>query len=46
MNDQVNLPVNREDRDAFKKMAVDKQKSMKDLFHEWILKWREWEKFK
>lgn len=46
MDDQVNLPVKREDRDAFKKMAVDRKKSMKALFHEWVSKWREWEKFK
>ena len=42
MDDQVNLPVKREDRDAFKKMAVDRKKSMKGLFHDWVL---QWEKF-
>jgi hypothetical protein len=41
MDDQVNLPVNRGDRNTFKKMAADKDKSMKDLFHEWILKCKE-----
>jgi hypothetical protein len=37
MAEQCNVPTYPEDHDCFKQLAAKKKKSMKDLFHDWII---------
>jgi hypothetical protein len=38
MKEQMNLPVDKDDHDAFKVEAMKQNKTMKALFHEWVKK--------